>query len=61
VKYEKKKPKILIDSDVMRHFIDGSFHFYLPKIYPKRIVFVDIVKLELCKSKKYEKHVKNYY
>lgn len=51
--------KILIDADVVRHFIYGGKIFDVAKIFPGRIVIVDVVKKELCRSKKLDQPVNN--
>ncbi len=53
-------PKILLDSDVVRHFIAGGQILLLPAIFPKRFVMLDKVKAELCRSKKLEPMVNNF-
>jgi hypothetical protein len=50
VKGDNEK-KILLDSDVIRHFIKGGALLDLPKIYPDRLVLLKNVKDELCRSK----------
>lgn len=52
--------KILIDSDVVRHFIDGGKILELHKVFPKRLVILDVVKKELCRSKKIKDIVSNF-
>lgn len=52
--------KILIDADVVRHFIYGGKIFDIAKIFPRRIVMVDVVKKELCRSKKLDQPVNNF-
>ncbi|NLT51760.1 MAG: hypothetical protein GXX85_12685 [Ignavibacteria bacterium] len=54
------EPKILLDADVTRHFIQASKQLYLPKIYPHRLVMIDIVKNELCRSKWLKTPVENF-
>lgn len=54
------KPKILLDSDVIRHFLKGSRIFDLPKIYPDRLVLLDIIKSELCRSRQLQTPVNNF-
>lgn len=46
-----KDKKILLDSDVIRHFIKGDRLLELPKIFPNRLVVLRNVKEELCRSK----------
>lgn len=54
------EPLILLDADVVRHFINGSRIFDLQKIYPKRFVMLEKVKDELCRSKSIETIVNNF-
>lgn len=54
------KPNILLDSDVVRHFINGGKIHQLSAIYPKRFVMLDKVKNELCRSKSIESIVNNF-
>jgi predicted nucleic acid-binding protein len=49
------EPKILLDSDVVRHFLKGGKILDLPKIYPNRLVMLDVVRNELCLST----HIRN--
>jgi len=56
----KSEPKILLDSDVVRHFINGHQIINLSKIYPKRLVILDKVKAELCRSISLEVRVNNF-
>lgn len=50
MKTKSSEPNILLDSDVIRHFIKGDSLSILPKIFPGRFVILDIVKNELCRS-----------
>lgn len=43
--------KILLDADVIRHFIKGQGFHYLVKTYPHQLILLDIVKDELFRSK----------
>ena len=45
-------PKILLDCDVIIHFIKAGKQLLLPKIYPNEMVILDKVKSELDKRKK---------
>lgn len=54
-----QKPKILLDSDVIRHFLKGGI-LDLPKIYPGRLVILDIVKSELFRSRHLQIPVNNF-
>jgi len=57
---KSSKPNILLDSDVVRHFINGGKIHQLSSIYPKRFVMLDKVKNELCRSKSIESTVNNF-
>lgn len=52
--------KILLDSDVIRHFLNGSQIQKLPSILPNRLVILDVVKRELCRSKRLITPVTNF-
>jgi len=47
----KDDPKILLDADVISHFIKGGQHLILPRLYPNQLVILNIVKKELKNSK----------
>jgi hypothetical protein len=57
---QKNEPHILIDSDVVRHFISGHRLHQLSSIFPNRFVMLDKVKQELCRSKNVETTVCNF-
>lgn len=57
---KSSEPSILLDSDVVRHFINGGKIHQLSSIYPKRFVMLDKVKNELCRSKSIETIVNNF-
>ncbi len=48
---KKSEPNILLDSDVVRHFLNGNRIHQLSAIFPSRFVILDKVKDELCRSK----------
>lgn len=52
--------KILIDSDVTIHFIEGDSLDNIPQIYPGRIVYVDKVLEELYSFPQYKIQVFNF-
>jgi predicted nucleic acid-binding protein len=52
--------KILIDADVIIHFIKGNKLNLIPHIFPDRIVFVDKVLDELYFLKKYQIIISNF-
>ena len=43
--------KILLDGDVISHFIKGELFELLPKLYPDRLTILDIVKTEIYQRK----------
>ena len=57
---EEIKPKILIDADVIIHFVDGDKLNAIPAIFPNRIVFVDKVLEELYSFPQYKVQVFNF-
>ena len=57
---EEIKPKILIDADVIIHFVDGGKLNEIPAIFPNRIVFVDKVLEELYSFPQYKVQVYNF-
>jgi len=48
-KMTKGERKILLDADVISHFIKGDLLFKLPEIYHSRLIVLDIVKEEISK------------
>lgn len=57
---KKNEPKILLDSDVVRHFLNGNRIHQLSSIFPNRFVILDKVKNELCRSKSLVTPVTNF-
>lgn len=57
---KKVEPSILLDADVVRHFLTGNKIFFLPKIFPNRLVMLDKVKEELCRSTSIKRQVENF-
>lgn len=55
-----KEKRILLDSDVIRHFIKGSTLSDLPRIFPKRLLMLKNVKDELCRTKSLQVMVTNF-
>lgn len=53
-------PKILLDCDVVIHFIKAGKQLLLPKIYPNQMVILDKVKSELDKRKKNLVSINNF-
>lgn len=56
----KNEPNILLDSDVVRHFLNGGRIHQLTSIFPGRFVMLDKVKNELCRSKSLVTPVTNF-
>ncbi|MBN8703351.1 MAG: hypothetical protein J0M08_09815 [Bacteroidetes bacterium] len=56
----KNKPDILLDADVVRHFLNGSCLHKLSAIFPNRLVMLDKVKNELCRSKSLTTPITNF-
>lgn len=54
------EPKILLDSDVVRHFLNGRRLLDLHRIYPNRLIMLDVVKNELCRSKQIAEEVNKF-
>lgn len=48
---EGPQKKILLDGDVISHFIKGEFFELLLKLYPHRLIILDIVKTEIYHRK----------
>lgn len=57
---KKSEPNILLDSDVVRHFLNGNRIHQLSAIFPNRFVMLDKVKNELCRSKSLITPVSNF-
>jgi hypothetical protein len=56
----KEEPKILLDSDVVIHFIKGGRQLLLPELFPDRLVMLDKVYVEVTKRKKDEPEVNKF-
>jgi len=56
---KKDAPKILLDADVVSHFIKGGQLLILPIVYPNRLVVLNTVKKELknIKNVRFKAHV----
>jgi hypothetical protein len=48
---ESSLRKILLDGDVISHFIKGELFDLLPRLYPDRLIILDIVKTEIYQRK----------
>ena len=57
---KKNEPNILLDADVVRHFLNGGRIHQLSAIFPGRFVMLDKVKNELCRSKGLATPVTNF-
>jgi predicted nucleic acid-binding protein len=57
---KSSKPKILLDCDVIIHFIKAGKQFLLPKIFPNQLVVLDKVKSELDKRKSNQLIINNF-
>ena len=55
-----KETKILLDSDVIRHFIKGQQLQILYALYGNHLVFIDVVKIELFRSKQIVNQLSNF-
>ena len=56
----KDEPKILLDADVVIHFIKAGNQLKLTEIFPNRLVMLDKVKQELVKRKSEALGVENF-
>ncbi|MCK5764221.1 MAG: hypothetical protein KAH05_08880, partial [Clostridiales bacterium] len=59
---KKDTPKILLDADVVSHFIKGGQLLILPKLYPNQLVILNKVKKELknIKNVRFKTQVDNF-
>ncbi|ULQ55825.1 hypothetical protein KJS94_14340 [Flavihumibacter rivuli] len=57
---QQDEPKILLDADVVIHFIKGGSHLKLASIFPGRLVMLDKVKQELIKHKSASISIENF-
>lgn len=57
---KSNEPKILLDCDVIIHFIKAGKQLLLPKIFPDRFVILDKIKAELDKRKSNDVPVSNF-
>ena len=55
-----KDTKILLDSDVIRHFIKGQQLQVLYSLYGNHLVFIDVVKNELFRSRQIVNQLSNF-
>lgn len=54
------EPIILLDCDVIRHFLSGGQLNKLSAVYPGRFAILDKVKDEICRSKTLKKTVEDF-
>lgn len=47
----RDEPKILLDADVVIHFVKAGYQMQLPAIFPDRLIMLDKVRNELVKRK----------
>jgi hypothetical protein len=57
---QKDEPKILLDADVVIHFIKAGCQMKLTAIFPGRLVMLDKVKQELLKRKSESLGIENF-
>jgi hypothetical protein len=60
LRMEKSEKKILLDADVISHFIKGDLLDKLPAIYPVRLIILDIVKKEILKRNGWSTIIKGF-
>ncbi|HIT15452.1 MAG TPA: hypothetical protein IAA88_03590 [Candidatus Avimuribaculum pullicola] len=59
---ERKKTKIVLDADVIIHFIEANSFSLLPEIFPEyEYVVLDIVYNEISKNNKTKTFIDNYF
>lgn len=56
---KSEPPKIILDADVIIHFIKANKILYLPKIYHHRLLLLDIVESELLRHPRMKKYIEN--
>lgn len=54
------EPQILLDADVIRHFLKGGRILDLPKIFPNRFAIIDVVRDELIRSHSLKTPIENF-
>ena len=57
---QKDDPKILLDADVVIHFVKAGYQMKLTAIFPGRLVMLDKVKQELVKRKSEALGIENF-
>jgi len=57
---QEDNPKILLDADVVIHFIKAGYQMKLTSIFPNRFVMLDKVKAELLKRKSESLSIENF-
>ncbi len=56
---KSEPPKILLDADIIIHFIKADKILYLPKIYHHRLLLLDVVESELLRYHSMRKYIEN--
>ena len=57
---QKDEPRILLDADVVIHFVKGGYQMKLASIFPGRLVILDKVKQELVKRRSEALGIENF-
>jgi len=57
---QQDEPKILLDADVVIHFLKAGYQMKLTTIFPDRLVILDKVKHELVKRKSEALGIENF-
>lgn len=57
---QQDEPKILLDADVVIHFVKGGYQMKMASIFPGRLVILDKVKQELVKRKSEALGIENF-
>jgi hypothetical protein len=57
---EEGEKKIVLDADVISHFIKGELLLKLPVIYPGRLIIPDIVKNEISERKGWDQIINRF-
>ena len=52
--------KILLDADVISHFIKGDLLETLPRIFPNKLLILDIVKKEICNRRGWDLVIQHF-
>jgi len=60
IKMSNPDKKILLDADVISHFIKGDQLNSLPQIFPNKLLILDIVKKEICNRKGWDQVIQQF-